>query len=149
MIKLLFNINSSSLCRKTRFPLNDSNTEKLCFTQFTTSIFWNRSLAPSDLLVYTISWVLNILLSHIKEYTQLTLIWPKSPIETIKKCWKMSMKLFWYIYCQLWTHFTPFSSVSMGDLKQISISRINLSNRRKIKFWFYGLEAVVWKCPSK
>ena len=54
--------------------LNTTNREKLSFTQFSTRVFWNRSLAPSELFhmftqsievwaishVYPIIWVLYI-----------------------------------------------------------------------------------------
>ena len=33
---------------------------------------------------------------------------------------------FWCFYCQLWTYFTPFSSVSVVDFKQVNVSWVNL-----------------------
>ena len=35
-----------------------------------------------------------------------------------------SMTSFWFLYCQLWTYFTPCSSVSVADLEQLITSGV-------------------------
>ena len=47
----------------TTFHINDNHREKLCFTQLSTKIYWNRSLAASYLFP-----MLTIPLLHIKQY---------------------------------------------------------------------------------
>ena len=33
-----------------------------------------------------------------------------------------SLTLLWCFYCQLWSYFTPFSSVSIADFEQVNVS---------------------------
>ena len=42
-----------------------------------------------------------------------------------------SMMLFWCLYCQLWTHFTPFSNVSLVDFEQAHVCWIIFENNLK------------------
>ena len=36
--------------------------------------------------------------------------------------WLPSLTSFWYLYCQLWTDFTSFSSVSIVVFEQVNVS---------------------------
>ena len=43
------------------------------------------------------------------------------------------VNVFWCLYCQLWTHFTPFSNVSIVDFEQAQVCWIILENNLKPK----------------
>ena len=43
------------------------------------------------------------------------------------------VNVFWCLYCQLWTHFTPFSNVSIVDFEQAHVCWIILENNLKPK----------------
>ena len=49
--------------------------------------------------------------------TQLTFTCLKSTVETLEK--GVEYDVFLVFHCKLWTHFTPFSSVFIVDLKQV------------------------------
>ena len=76
------------------------------------------------------SWVLVLLI--LLTSTQLTFTCLNSTIETLEQGVKYvnnestrmtSKTLFWCIYCQLWTYFTPFSCFSIVNLEQVNVSR--------------------------
>ena len=49
-----------------------THRRKLCFTQFSTRIYWNRSLTASDFFhIFTINYVIYFPLSNIQEYRYL------------------------------------------------------------------------------
>ena len=74
-----------------------THREKLCFTQFSRVIYWNRSLAASDLfLMFTQS--INIQLSQIKKYICL-----KKDIHKIDR-WEMVAPSITF-YGQIWVGF--------------------------------------------
>ena len=56
--------------------VNDTHDEKLCFTQFSTIIYWNGSLAASDLFpVFTQSIKLYTFHCHILKSTDVSKKW--------------------------------------------------------------------------
>ena len=46
---------------------------------------------------------------------------------------------FWYLYCQLWTYFTPFSGVSIVNFEQVNAGFYKISRVLNNKIKYVGL----------